>query len=137
VVAAGVYVGTAVYTVVVASSVQVQSDTVVTVAWFLLAATPLLLATLGETIAERAGVMNVALEGCIIAGAYAAYVGATHPALGYGMSLGAGIAEYVVAPNLDLWLVAPGFAARWDDSGYWPRFGFSTLRASRRRRRQQ
>ena len=38
VVAAGVQVGSAAYTVVVASSVQVQTDTVVTVAWFLLAA---------------------------------------------------------------------------------------------------
>ena len=45
-------------------------------------ATPLLLAAMGETIAERAGVINVALEGCIISGAFAAYVGATHQALG-------------------------------------------------------
>jgi signal transduction histidine kinase len=50
VVAAGVQVGSAAYTVVVASSVQVQSDTVVTVAWFLLAATPLLLALVAVSV---------------------------------------------------------------------------------------
>ena len=50
VVAAGVQVGAAPYTVVVASSVQVQSDTVVTVAWFLLAATPLLLAIVAVSV---------------------------------------------------------------------------------------
>ena len=50
VVAAGVHVGSAVYTVVVASSVQVQSDTVVTVAWFLLAAAPLLLAIVAVSV---------------------------------------------------------------------------------------
>ncbi|BCW66985.1 two-component sensor histidine kinase [Arthrobacter sp. NicSoilB4] len=50
VVAAGVQVGSAPYTVVVASSVQVQSDTVITVAWFLLAATPLLLAIVAVSV---------------------------------------------------------------------------------------
>jgi signal transduction histidine kinase len=50
VVAAGVQVGSAAYTVVVASSVQVQSDTVATVAWFLLAATPLLLAIVAVSV---------------------------------------------------------------------------------------
>ncbi|WP_346926967.1 ATP-binding protein [uncultured Arthrobacter sp.] len=50
VVAAGVQAGSAMYTVVVASSVQVQTDTVVTVAWFLLAATPLLLAIVAVSV---------------------------------------------------------------------------------------
>lgn len=50
VVAAGVQVGSAGYTVVVASSVQVQADTVATVAWFLLAATPLLLALVAVSV---------------------------------------------------------------------------------------
>jgi simple sugar transport system permease protein len=37
-------------------------------------ATPLLLVALGEIIAERAGIMNLSLEGVMTAGAFAAYV---------------------------------------------------------------
>ena len=55
-------------------------------------ATPLLIAAVGETIAERAGVINIGLEGCIIAGAFAGFVvGATSPELGYAASIGAGL----------------------------------------------
>lgn len=55
-------------------------------------ATPLLIAAVGETVAERAGVMNIALEGCIIAGAYAAFVAASaNPLVGYSASVVAGL----------------------------------------------
>ncbi len=55
-------------------------------------ATPLLLAAIGETVSERAGVINLGLEGCIIAGAYAAYaLGAAHPTVGYTAAIGAGV----------------------------------------------
>jgi ABC-type uncharacterized transport system permease subunit len=54
-------------------------------------ATPLLLASLGEAVAERAGVINLGLEGCMIAGAYAAFVASgAAPILGYGAAVVAG-----------------------------------------------
>jgi ABC-type uncharacterized transport system permease subunit len=54
-------------------------------------ATPLLLAAIGETVSQRAGVLNIGLEGCIIAGAYAAYVVSGAPLLGYGAAAGGGL----------------------------------------------
>ncbi len=50
IVASGVSVGSQLYTVIVASTVQVQVDTVGTVAWFMLGATPLLLAVVGVSV---------------------------------------------------------------------------------------
>lgn len=55
-------------------------------------ATPLAFAALGETVAERAGVINVGLEGAIIAGAYGALVGAAAGGVwgGFALALVAG-----------------------------------------------
>ncbi len=50
VVATGVLVGSTAYTVVVASTVQVQADTLATVAGFMFGATPLLLAVVGVSV---------------------------------------------------------------------------------------
>jgi general nucleoside transport system permease protein len=63
------------------------------VAGGVLAAVPLLFASLGETISERAGVLNVGLEGMMLAGAYGGFVvaletGSTWLGLGAGMVVG-------------------------------------------------
>jgi simple sugar transport system permease protein len=57
-------------------------------------ATPLLLAAVGETIVERAGIINIGLEGIVIGGAFGALVGATHggPVAGIALGMAAGIA---------------------------------------------
>src|SRR3989442_15370999 len=57
--------------------------------------TPLLFAALGGLCSERAGVINIALEGLMLVGAFGAAVGtvATHsPWLGSALGLGAGVA---------------------------------------------
>jgi general nucleoside transport system permease protein len=56
------------------------NDTFLTalVAGGLLAGVPLLFAALGETISERSGVLNIGLEGMMLAGAYAGFVAALY-----------------------------------------------------------
>ena len=72
-------------------------DTEVLVAGFLAAAvrvaTPLVLAATGETITERSGVINLGLEGTMLAGALAATLGATAwgPWSGVGCAIVAGM----------------------------------------------
>lgn len=73
-------------------------------------ATPLLIASIGETVSERAGVINIGMEGCIIAGAYAAFAvggGGATPTAGYaaailaGLSVGALLAVFTVVLRRD------------------------------------
>jgi simple sugar transport system permease protein len=55
--------------------------------------TPLLLAAIGETVAERAGVINLGIEGAMLAGALGAALGATAggPWVGIGAAILAGL----------------------------------------------
>jgi simple sugar transport system permease protein len=61
-------------------------------------ATPLALAALGEMVVERAGIINISLEGVILSGALGALVGATTFGVGGGFVTGvaAGVAMAVV-----------------------------------------
>jgi general nucleoside transport system permease protein len=53
-------------------------------------ATPILIASIGETVTERSGVINIGMEGCIIAGAFAAFAVGAAPATGYLAAASAG-----------------------------------------------
>lgn len=72
-------------------------------------ATPLLFASLGETVAERAGIINLGVEGALIAGAFGALVGASHfgvpggivLAIAMGTLVGAVFAALVVGCRAD------------------------------------
>lgn len=71
-------------------------------------ATPLLLAALGETVAERSGIINVGLEGAIIAGCFAGMVGSTAFGAPAGLAI-AGVAG--IAITVVFAVVAVGLAA--------------------------
>ncbi len=69
------------------------------VAGAILAGVPLLFAALGELVSERAGVLNIGLEGMMLIGAYAGFVAAYYGGdewLGFGSGLVAGAAVSLI-----------------------------------------
>jgi len=76
-------------------------------------AAPLALAAYGELIAERAGVINLALEGAMISGAFGALVGAGFGGIGAGFAVAvlAGFAASLVMAVVVLWLRADAVIA--------------------------
>jgi ABC-type uncharacterized transport system permease subunit len=67
-------------------------------------ATPLLLAALGETVSERGGMINLGIEGAMLAGALGAALGATAggPWAGAGLAVLAGIAVAAAVAGLSV-----------------------------------
>jgi ABC-type uncharacterized transport system permease subunit len=76
-------------------------------------ATPLALAAFGELVVERAGVINLGLEGAIIAGAFGALVGASAGGVGTGfvVAIVAGCATGAIMALVVLWLRADAVIA--------------------------
>ncbi len=73
----------------------------------LLAGVPLMFTALGETISERAGVLNIGLEGMMLLGAYVGFLGAYYGHsvwLGFLAGIAAGIAGSVFMVVLCVWL---------------------------------
>jgi general nucleoside transport system permease protein len=65
------------------------------VAGMVMSGVPLLLAGLGEQISEKAGVLNIGIEGMMLAGAYAGFLGAYQTGsvwVGFLYGIGAGVA---------------------------------------------
>jgi simple sugar transport system permease protein len=71
-------------------------------------ATPLLLAALGEVVVERAGIINIGLEGVMIAGAFGALLGATHAGIAgaYTSAIISGALIALVFAGFALWVRA-------------------------------
>ena len=66
-------------------------------------ATPILFAALGEAVTQRAGILNVGIEGCMLVGAFFAALGAVYTGTPWG-GLVAGIVAGMALSLLHAWL---------------------------------
>ena len=92
-------------------------DPILLLASLMVAATPILLAAIGELVVERAGILNLGVEGMMITGAITGFVAASlsgSPFLGFLGAAAGGAALALVFAVLVLWLrsnqVATGLA---------------------------
>lgn len=74
---------------------------------------PLLIAAIGETVVERSGVINLGLEGAMLAGALAGAIGGSVEGPWFGMllSAGAGMALMALFAAVTIWLRADQIVA--------------------------
>lgn len=73
----------------------------------IVAGVPLLFTALGETVSERAGVLNLGLEGMMLVGAYLGFLGAHYAGpsiVGYALGIAGGMAVSLVMIGLCVWL---------------------------------
>ncbi len=92
---------------IVASQIWTQIFWTSLVAGGLLAGVPIMFTALGETISERAGVLNIGLEGMMLLGAYFGFLGAYYGHsvwIGYLAGIAAGMAASVFMVVLCVWL---------------------------------
>ncbi|MBX6367771.1 MAG: ABC transporter permease [Rhodospirillales bacterium] len=92
---------------ILASQVWTQIFWTSVIAGGLLAGVPLMFTALGEAISERAGVLNIGLEGMMLAGAYCGFLGAYYGGnqwVGYLAGIGAGILASLIMVALCVWL---------------------------------
>jgi general nucleoside transport system permease protein len=93
--------------VILASQIWTDVFWTSVVAGGLLAGVPLMFTALGETISERAGVLNIGLEGMMLVGAYVGFLGAYYGHsvwLGYLGGMGAGMLAACFMVVLCVWL---------------------------------
>jgi simple sugar transport system permease protein len=93
--------------VIVASQIWTQVFWTTAIAGGIVAGVPLMFTSLGEAISERAGVLNIGLEGMMLLGAYLGFLGAYYGNsvwLGYLAGIGGGMIGSAVMVVLCVWL---------------------------------
>jgi simple sugar transport system permease protein len=93
--------------VILASQIWTQIFWTSALAGGLVAGVPLMFTALGESISERAGVLNIGLEGMMLSGAYCGFLGAYYGGgqwAGYAAGVAAGMLTSLIMVVLCVWL---------------------------------